>query len=353
VSWWCEGYHRTWFYPELPWGAPPNWRDKAGHGRTFLNCWEIWTFLCCIYVAGMVPWVLGFSREADIALGDAIEEQCMITNLLTGPPDYTKIVFVLDLVVDTTFFIDIIITFHTAVWEISRQGTPHWVLIDDMSTIRNRYLRGFFVLDVVAIFPWHFLDCIDSVALDTGSMPYAIKLVRMMRLLKLLRLYRIRRMVEHLHRKFPKSKYLVTILELLMIMIMIAHWMAAAWFKVGYPDGWVAVEGLSGPDAEKWEQDDPNSFMFSLWITSLYWSITTVSVMTKMGQLCPFFYYFLFFFLALTWHVQTDDDDRIRRHHCRHLTGLTPLQSRPPLCVKRHIALCERPDTGHLGKLPT
>ena len=59
-------------------------------------------------------------------------------------------------------------------------------------------------------------------------------------------------------------------------MIMIAHWMAAAWFKVGYPDGWVAVEGLSGPGAEKWEQDDPDSFLFSLWITSLYWAIATV-----------------------------------------------------------------------------
>ena len=28
---------RAWFYPELPWGAPPNWRDKSGYGRMFLT----------------------------------------------------------------------------------------------------------------------------------------------------------------------------------------------------------------------------------------------------------------------------------------------------------------------------
>ena len=268
---------RAWFYPELPWGAPPNWRDKSGYGRTFLTVWELWTFCCCIYVAGMVPWVLGFSRETEDTLKESIEKECMISGLLwSGLSTYEEVIFLMDLVVDITFFLDIIITFHTAIWEISRQGTPHWVLIDDIEVIRQKYIRSFFFLDIIAIFPWHFLDCIDSVALNTGTMPYAIKLVRMMRLLKLLRLYRIRRMIEHLHRKFPKSKYLVTLLELLTIMILIAHWMAAAWFYVGYPDGWVAVEGLSGPDAEQLERDSPSSYLFSMWITSLYWAITTV-----------------------------------------------------------------------------
>ena len=61
---------------------------------------------------------------------------------------FKEMVFMVDVIIDTTFLIDIIITLHTAIWDVSTIGTPHWILIDDLPTIQRRYIRGFFFLDV-------------------------------------------------------------------------------------------------------------------------------------------------------------------------------------------------------------
>ena len=50
---------RALLYPELPWGAPPGWEQGHSRGQTFLICWDILIFLCCLYVAGVVPFELG------------------------------------------------------------------------------------------------------------------------------------------------------------------------------------------------------------------------------------------------------------------------------------------------------
>ncbi len=46
--WWRRG--RALLYPELPWGAPPEWNKRSGRGKRFLIAWEIWTFICCMSV---------------------------------------------------------------------------------------------------------------------------------------------------------------------------------------------------------------------------------------------------------------------------------------------------------------
>ena len=111
-------------------------------------------------------------------------------------------------------------------------------MIDDLPTIRRNYLRGFFFLDFIGIFPWHFVDCFVISEQISGW----IKIIRLMRLLKLIRLYRIRRMIEVLHIKFPRSKYLLTCFELWLFLNLVAHWMCCAWFAVGYPDGSVTID---------------------------------------------------------------------------------------------------------------
>jgi hypothetical protein len=189
---------------------------------------------------------------------------------------FAELIFLLDVVIDTTFFFDIIITFHTALWVVSLDGTPHWVLVDDLYTIRWTYLKGYLCMDLVGIFPWHFLDCIHQ----TKDSPSGVKFLRLLRLLKLLRLYRIRRLIEVLYQWFPKSIYMVTYFELLIILFLISHWIACIWFRLGDsdPEGWVAVEGLSGQEADKFEAErGANAFHFRQWITSVYWAVTTLT----------------------------------------------------------------------------
>ena len=56
---------RAWLYPDLPWGAPPMWQTKRMPGKTFLKAWDITTFLGCMYVAIMVPYLAGFIDRPD------------------------------------------------------------------------------------------------------------------------------------------------------------------------------------------------------------------------------------------------------------------------------------------------
>ena len=65
--------NKAWFYPALPWGinsaklSDNTQNDFDLFSRTlnsFLAIWEIWTFACCLWVAGVTPWVMGFSRNS-------------------------------------------------------------------------------------------------------------------------------------------------------------------------------------------------------------------------------------------------------------------------------------------------
>jgi hypothetical protein len=54
-----SGWGRAILYPELPWGAPPGWEQGHSQGQSFLIVWDCLIFLCCLYVAGAVPFELG------------------------------------------------------------------------------------------------------------------------------------------------------------------------------------------------------------------------------------------------------------------------------------------------------
>eukprot|EP00960_Hanusia_phi_P004823 139802-Hanusia_phi.AAC.3 len=62
----------AWFYPNLPWGAPPGLNSSRYRGATFLNLWEILTFLCCLYVAGVLPYIVAFVEFVDPDEGSCI-----------------------------------------------------------------------------------------------------------------------------------------------------------------------------------------------------------------------------------------------------------------------------------------
>jgi hypothetical protein len=61
-------------------------------------------------------------------------------------------------------------------------------------------------------------------------------------------------------------------MELLLTLVVAAHWMACVWFFTGYPDGWVSRE------FEKTEEmlEGP-AYLWVQWISSFYFAITTMS----------------------------------------------------------------------------
>mmetsp|Transcript_13610 Transcript_13610/g.33385 ORF Transcript_13610/g.33385 Transcript_13610/m.33385 type:complete len:1256 (+) Transcript_13610:103-3870(+) len=254
----------AWLYPDLPWGAPPAWRKVHHRGRHFLLLWDVITFLGCIYVSISVPFKLGFM---DVA-GEL--------NNCPFYPETTpmRLIFsIFDVCTDIVFVTDLILVFHTAKWVISTEGKPHWVLVDDLKTLRWMYLKSNFILDFIGILPWQFFACF-------GTSPSAIRILDLIRLVKLLRLYRIKRVIRIMYVKFPRSVWLVASFELVITMSLVAHWMCCLWYRIGMGEfggdpllGWQYSEGIINDDIVS----DVGHSSYTAWISSFYWAITTMS----------------------------------------------------------------------------
>ena len=87
-------------------------------------------------------------------------------------------------VVDSLFFIDIIIIFNSAYIDERDE------LVKDRCTIASNYLRGWFFVDLISIIPFEiFFQRGDAVNLvrfaRIGRIPKIIKLLKLFRLMKL------------------------------------------------------------------------------------------------------------------------------------------------------------------------
>lgn len=182
---------RAWLYPELPWGAPPNWQKTKMPGKTFLMYWDALTFVACLWVAIVVPYLAGFVDRPtwSSAAQDGAEAQqdstatCVFLHF--GKDRLRSTILVVDMLVDAIFWVDIVLNFHTAQWVICRDGRLHHRLIDELPNIRTMYLRGNFMVDLLGQIPWQYADCF-------GSGP-ELKMLRLFRMMKMLRLYRVDR----------------------------------------------------------------------------------------------------------------------------------------------------------------
>ena len=169
---------------------------------------------------------------------------------------------------------------------IASEGTPHWVLVDELPKIAMMYFKGMFIIDLIGVLPWQVMnrnlplasviDLIPSQTLASpvrsvrqatvrglllllliptpklfahsetvsslpaskqfvkciGRPPSEIRVLDSVRLLKLFRLYRIRRFMTTVVEKFPKSVWLMTAFELVFSMVICAHWMSCLWLDL-------------------------------------------------------------------------------------------------------------------------
>ena len=87
-----------------------------------------------------MPYIAGI----DEAKGEnGLFGQCVILQILefgNGKDQLQGIIAILDLACDCVFVIDLILNFNTARWQISTEGREHWVIIEDLRTIRTMYL---------------------------------------------------------------------------------------------------------------------------------------------------------------------------------------------------------------------
>ncbi|KAI0980017.1 hypothetical protein GJ496_005538 [Pomphorhynchus laevis] len=131
---------------------------------------------------------------------------------------YTRSLIVIDIIVDITFIIDIFINFRTTFVNSNDE------LVVKPSKIALHYLKGWFIIDLIAAIPFDVILMI--LRKDFGG-----ETTTLMGLLKTARLLRLVRVARKLDRY---SEYGTAMLLLLMASFaLLAHWLACIWYAIG------------------------------------------------------------------------------------------------------------------------
>lgn len=211
----------------------------------FKGIWNVFLVLILIYSAIFTPFFLAFEDNYDQATLLYIENT-----------------------VNVLFFIDFVINCSTAFYEKNN------FIVVKRSRIILRYLKGWLIIDFLSWFPFELL---------LGSSGKSSKaLVRFAKIPKLYRLFRVSRLVRLFNSKFQqqifdkfqealniKSSMLRLIKTLITILISV-HIFSCFWYLMAKledfsPSTWVTHYNYQDADVP------------TLYITSLYWAITTLS----------------------------------------------------------------------------
>ena len=87
--------------------------------------------------------------------------------------------------IDLTFFIDMIVIFNTAIYD--EEG----IIIDKRGNLACNYLKGWFTIDLVSIFPFEIV-----MELTTSNAMSAVRLARLGRMMKMIKLMKLSRVLK-------------------------------------------------------------------------------------------------------------------------------------------------------------
>uniref|UniRef100_A0A1B6DT39 Potassium voltage-gated channel subfamily H member 8 n=1 Tax=Clastoptera arizonana TaxID=38151 RepID=A0A1B6DT39_9HEMI len=232
--------------PEYKTSSIKKSRFVLSHYGVFKTCWDWLILIATFYVAIVVPYNASFIST---------ERPSMVS----------------DVVVETLFIIDIILNYRTTF--VNRKGE----VVSNTSSIALHYLKGWFVMDLLAAIPFDLLyasDLYSGEGIESGQSH--------IHLLKLTRLLRLARLLQKMDRY---SQYSATILTLLMLSFtLVAHWLACIWFVIAekerskYDEKWDL--GWIHTLAERLKVDIVNVSHSESYITALYF---TCSSLTSVG----------------------------------------------------------------------
>lgn len=157
---------------------------------------------------------------------------------------------VLQVVADSLWLVDILLTFRTAFYDKAR-------LVASPREVARRYLTSWFLVDVIATFPIYAFSPEDAATKlsRVARLPRLFKVVRMLRLIRVLRLRRLGSYTRNLEMLFSTNVAFLRLVKFGCITLIMQHWISCGWFVMadlgGFaPETWVfrcVLFWLSGP----------------------------------------------------------------------------------------------------------
>ena len=179
---------------------------------------------------------------------------------------------VFDFFLNFIFCVDIIINFFTC------EELPDGTIEDRQSQIAIRYLKKWFIVDLISSVPFNLLDLVLEGEGNSKNLNNAMRLARLPRLYKLFRLAKIFKAIGHYDQMRYSEKIqgflqvnsrMVKLSKFLIIVFFCVHLMGCLWFFTAKvmdfePDTWVVRYGYM--ESPRYEQ----------YLAGVYWAVTTM-----------------------------------------------------------------------------
>eukprot|EP01041_Mallomonas_annulata_P008584 gene8584-17711_t len=184
---------------------------------------------------------------------------------------------IMDYLVTIFFFIDIIFNFFT-----THVDSKHR-LVTDRRIIINRYLKGWFCIDVLSTIPFDVIfDAIAQNHMDLGIFRIT-KFLRFMRLLKIWRLAKVSEFLERSSEMLTIPPAFLRLFKLGLSLCFSAHFAGCLWFAIANNESeetvtWLDAYCFPSTTAEDSELlCEAQRGTASNYMTSLYWALTTMA----------------------------------------------------------------------------
>ena len=178
--------------------------------------------------------------------------------------------FVIELIIDSVFFIDLILNLNTG------YITPSGDFISSRQKIIMKYAKSWLIVDIISCIPFGYID----IGSNSSSINYSslTKLLRLPKFYKLLRLARVAKMFKHYKNTsffetfkdfFRMKQSAMRLLTSITSIVMCVHIASCFWCYISIIQGngyntWIYQSGLLDQD------------IGSLYITGIYWAVTTL-----------------------------------------------------------------------------
>ncbi|KAI9103071.1 hypothetical protein DFS34DRAFT_351170 [Phlyctochytrium arcticum] len=217
----------------------------------FLKRWDMLSLVLLMFTASVTPFETAF-LPSDNSIG---------------------ILFLINRVVDIIFFIDMFVQIRTP-YRDPQTGR----LVRDGKAILVRYLKSWFLIDLVSVIPFEMTSMGSGGGKQNLSQLRLLRFLRLARLLKLLRVLRASRKLKQ-WRVYVNFRYAtMKILQFAIIILFLVHWLACGYrladesnYPTDYP-GWLqnyaAFRNTTMSEIDHWEA----------YVLAIYWSASTVSL---------------------------------------------------------------------------